>query len=506
MSQSSFRGRALRAAAAGVVLVMGAAACGGQDGDAKGGGADGTLRVVLNAQPSTLDPVVGARSDQYVWGTVVEPLVSTGDDLEPGKDGIITDWSRKDETTWSFEVRPGVAFTNGEKADAEAVANSILLNRDGEKAILKSYLANVKSVEAVDEDTVEVRTEKPQYNIPNLLTNIFLMPPKYYAEKGTEGFTAHPIGTGAFVWKGQQPGRSISVEANDGYWGQKPSLKGIEFTWSADAAQRLALLRSGAADVVFDLPPAQAKEASEAGLDVQSVKTAMKISGFLQSDKPPFDDPRLREAAVLAVDREAIVDSIFGGEATPDAGLLNVKPDEQPADEVRPDPARAKSLVKEKVTVPLTYPAKKYTYIDEVAQAVGGQLEAAGFTVKYNPVDYGTLVSEVVGRKISGLYLFAGVPNVAVPDYFAHGFITTDSITANCADPALDELADGALEKEDLKAAQPLYDELNKIAVVEKHCYLPLYKQTFSYASDGVTGIRYNALNNVLFDKAGFDK
>ncbi|GAA2733413.1 ABC transporter substrate-binding protein [Actinocorallia aurantiaca] len=507
MSQSSFRRHgSLRASAIGVILVLGVTACSGQDGDKGDGASNGTLRVVLNSQPATLDPVVGARSDQYVWGTVVEPLISTGEDLEPGKEGIITDWSRDGDTTWNFEVRPGVEFSNGEKADAAAVANSILLNRDGEKAILKSYLTNVKSVKAVDEDTVEVRTAKPQYNIPNLLTNIFLMPPKYYEEKGTEGFTAHPIGTGAFVWKEQQPGRSISVTPNDGYWGQKTSLKGLTFTWSADAAQRLALLRSKAADAVFDLPPSQAKEARDAGLDVQTVQSAMKIVGFLQSDKAPFDDPQLREAAALAVDRDAIVKSIFGGEAAPDAGLLNVKPGTEPSAQVTADPAKAKSLVTKKVTVPLTYPAKKYTYIDEVAQAVGGQLEAAGFTVEYNPVDYGTLVSEVVSRKISGLYLFAGVPNVAVPDYFAHGFITSNSITANCADPALDKLAEDALEKADLASAQPLYDELNKTTVVDKHCYLPLYKQTFSYATDGVSGIRYSPLNNVLFDKAEFKK
>ncbi|ROO85798.1 peptide/nickel transport system substrate-binding protein [Actinocorallia herbida] len=501
MRHSSFR-RGGVAAAVGTALALAATACGGDTATSGAGSAGGVLRVVLNSQPATLDPVVGARSDQYVWGTIVEPLIGTGDDLEPAKDGIITDWARENDTTWTFEVRPGVEFSNGEKADAAAVAGSILLNRDGEKAILKSYLGNVESVEARDADTVEVKTGTPQYNIPNLLTNIFLMPPKYYAEQGTAGFTAHPVGTGAFVWKEQQPGRSISVTANDAYWGAKTALPGVTFTWSPDAAQRLALLRSKAADVVFDLPPAQAKEAEDAGLDVQRVKSAMKIVGFLQSDKAPFDDPKVREAAALAVDRDAIVASIFEGQATADAGLLNVKPDEQPTASVKADPERAKSLLNGKVTIPLTYPAKKYTYIDEVAQAVGGQLEEAGFTVEYNPVDYGSLTTEVVTRKISGLYLFAGVPNVAAPDYFAHGFLTSDSITANCASPEFDELAAAALEKADPAAAQPLYDELNTKAVVDEHCYLPLYKQTFSYATSGVTGIEYNALNAVLFDRA----
>ena len=465
-----------------------------------------TLRVVLNSAPSALDPVVGSRDGEYVWGTMIEPLVSTTTDLEPGKDSIITDWARPTPTTWTLTVRPGVMFTNGEKGDAAAVAYSILQNRDNAKSILKSYFTNVTDVTATNATTVTVTTQTPQYDFINLLGTVYLIPPAYYADKGTAGFTAAPVGTGPFVFKSAQSGQNVAVVANPGYWGTKANLAGVTFTWAVDASQRLALIRSGGADVVFDLPPAQAKDAAGAGLDVKSIKTAVKITAFLQSDKAPFDNADLRQAAALAIDRDALVKTIFNGSATADGGLLNVKPGEQPSQQVQADLTKAKTLVSGSPSIQLSWPTGKYTSIDDVAKAVGGQLEEAGFTVKYNPVDYASLVGLIVKKQITGMYLLGAVPNVAVPDFFARGFLTSKSITANCPDPAMDASAAQALQQSDAAAAAQIYDQLNTTAVVQKHCYVPLYKQTFSYATKDVGGVEYNAVNAVLFNKTYFTK
>ena len=525
--KSSVRGRLERwrrtsLAAVAVIAVLGVVAACSSSGNGSGNGknssspgassgpaadsATRTLRVLLNSPPSGLDPIVSARDGEYVWGTMLDALVSTDANLDPGKDGIVTDWSRPNPTTWTLTIRPGLKFTDGEAADASAVAYSILQNRDNPAGILKSYFANVKSVVATNATTVTVTTDKPQYDLINLLCTVYLIPPKYYQEQGTKGFTAHPIGTGAFVWKGEQPGQSISVTANPDYWGGKPKIGGITFTWASDSTQRLALIQSGAQDVSFDLPPAQAASARSAGLDVVTLDTAVKLTAFLEADKAPFNNPTLREAAALAVDRNALVSSILEGGATPDGGLLNVKPDQKPAQEVQADPAKAKSLVTGSPQIQLTWPSGKYTDIDDVAKAVGGQLEAAGFKVKYNPTDYGSEVGLIVQGQITGMYILAAVPNVAVPDFFAHGFLTSNSITKNCPDPQMDTLAEQALTADGPDQAAPIYDQLNTMAVVQQHCYIPLYQQKFSYALKNVGGIDYNALNNVLFNDAYFTK
>jgi peptide/nickel transport system substrate-binding protein len=432
--------------------------------------------------------------------------VNTQADLEPGKDSIITDWERTDPTTWTFTVREGVKFSNGEPGDAAAVANTILLNRDSDTAILKSYFANVTSVEATDATHVVVKTKLPQYDIPNLFGTVYLLPPKYYKEKGSEGFSAAPIGTGPYVFDSQHAGRDIIVKRNPDYWGTKATNEKVTFTWSTEPAQRLALLQSKGADVALDLPPAMVKQAKDAGLTVKSAETAIKMIAFMQTDKAPMTDPTLREAIALAIDRDAIVGGIFDGKAVADGGLLNVKPDTQPKEAVEADPAKAKQLVSglsSKPTITISYPAGQYTNIKEVAEAVGGSLEAAGLTVKYTPVDYGTLVQRVVGRQISGIFIFAGVPNVAVPDFFASGFIKSQSITANCPDPKTDAMVANALQQDTTEKADAIYDELNSIAVVQKHCYVPLYRQIYNYGmASNVKGVGYNPLNAWDWSKA----
>lgn len=499
----------LAAVAAVVALSMSLTACGGDSSEGDGGsGGSGTtenVRVLLNAQPTTLDPIVGARSGQSIWGTILEPLVSTGEDLEPGKDSVISDWERTDPTTWTFTVRDGITFTNGEKGDAAAVANSILLNRDTEAGILKSYFANVASVEATDATTVVVKTKLPQYNIPNLLGTVFLLPPAYYKEKGSEGFAAEPIGTGPYVFASSNPGRDVVVKVNPDYWGEKPLNKQITFTWSTEPSQRLALLQSKGTDVALDLAPSQVEDAKSAGINVTSTETAMKIVAFLQSNRAPVEDATLREAIALAIDRDAIVDGIFDGKAAVDGGLLNVKPASQPKEQVDADPAKAKQLVStlsSPPVIPITYPAGQYTNIKEVAEAVGGSLEAAGLKVKYVSVDYGTMVKQVVTRQITGLYIFAAVPNVAVPDFFASGFIKTGSITDNCPDPKTDQMIADALEQETIEQSDAIYEELNSIAVVQKHCYVPLYRQIYNFGTaSNVKGVSYSPLNVWDFTK-----
>ena len=148
------------------------------------------------------------------------------------------------------------------------------------------------------------------------------------------------------------------------------------------------------------------------------------------------------------------------------------------------------------------YPAAQYTNIEEVSQAVGGALEKAGFKVSYVPIDYGTLVKRVIGRQVPGISIFAGVPNVAVPDFFASGFLKTKSITGNCPDPQLDQLTAKALEQSDAAAAAPIYSQLNTIGVVDMHCYVPLYRQIFNYAtSNNTKGVVFGPLNTVDFTK-----
>lgn len=490
----------LPAALIAVCLLAVLSACGG-GGEDQEKSAD-RLRVVLAAEPPTLDPISGGRTaGQLVWGTILEPLVAMDEQLRPTKDGIVVGWERSDPQTWKLTVREGLSFSNGEPADAAAVANTIELTRDSERSVLKQYFQAIDEIETPDATTVTLHMSTPRFDVPYLLTTVFLVPPKYYAEKGLEGFSAAPVGTGPYVLEKYNPGRDFSVVRNPDYWGDAAKTERIVFSWSPEPSQRLALVRSKAQDLAFNLPTSQADEAEDAGLKVTRIESAMTVVGFLQANQPPLDDPTVREAIALAIDRDQIVDGVLRDGGVANGGMLNILPGQEPAEVVSPDPARAKQLLAgKKVELPLTYPTGQYPQIDEVAKAIGGFLEEAGVKVKYQPVDYGSLVSQMIGREINGLYLIGALANAPVPDFIASGFMKSTALSGNCPVPEIDELIAEALETEDSEASGPIYDRLNTLAVVESHCYVPLYRLVVSYASQpGVEGLRFTPLNTVDF-------
>lgn len=483
----------------GAGLVVGALASAAPAKEAQGAG---TLRVVLAAQVN-VDPIVASRGGQWVWGTFLDPLIRVDGDGRLTNRGIITAWRRVNPTTWRFTIRQGVRFTNGEPGNAAAVANSIMLNKFTSGAILSTYFQNVASARAVNARTVVVRTALPQFNFANQLSTVFLIPPKYYKEVGTRGFNNAPIGSGPFKVESLQPGRSISVVPNTDYWGERPRLSRVTFTYSPDPSQRLALVQSGAADVGMDLNPAQAIQAESARLKVLARATTLKLVLFQWANKPPLNDIKLRRAIALAIDRDQIVKGIFQGRARADGGLLNVIPGQKPPQVVKADKAAARRLVTGSPSVTLNYPTDRYPNMPEVAQAIASMLQDVGIRVTLVPESYISGVVKVLGGQMSGLWLTGAVPNVPDANFLAQGFLTKNSITKNCVDARFDKWTAEALARKDEAAAKPLYDRMNTLAVVNLACYVPLYGAiTYVAMRHDVKGVDFTKLNTVYWDKA----
>lgn len=465
----------------------------------------GTLKVGLPAPPASLDPTLANRGGNYIYGTFSETLTQFDDEGKLSKDGLLTDWERTGRNSWKFTVREGVKFHNGEPFDAEAAKFTILAQRDVEGSILKTYFLNIKDVDVIDPTTIEVKTTTPQFNVPDQLGTVYALPPKAYKKAGAD-FAKNPIGTGPFVYASQKAGVSISVKANPDYWRGAPKLEGIEFSFPKDASQRLALVQSGALDLAFELAHQQGEQAASSGLQVLSVATSLKEIAFIVGEKAPFDDPKVREAAALAIDRNEIVEGIFGGTNVAEGGLLNMLPGQKVPEIVEPNIEKAKELLAgTSPEIDLSWIAGYNTGIEEVTSAMRAQLEKAGFKVKPNPIDQATLIKQAIGREFSGIWLYGAVPNVPDPNFYVQGFMTKSSISGNCVRPAWDKAATEALEAKDAAAAQSIYDDLNTQAVVDQHCYVPLYFETSHFAAaDKVGGFKYSVLRYSDFYEAGF--
>jgi peptide/nickel transport system substrate-binding protein len=299
-----------------------------------------------------------------------------------------------------------------------------------------------------------------------------------------------------------QAGRSFTVVTNPGYWGPKPKIGQISFTYSADAAQRLALVQSGAADIGIDLSPAQARSAVASKIKVLRVATTLKLVMFAFSKQAPLNNLKVRKAITMAVDRDAINKGIFQGAYQADGGLLNVIPGQKAKNAVKYDPAAAKALVPPGTTLTLDYPTDRYVNIPEVAQAVAQMLENVGIKVKLVPEPYVSGVVKVIGGTMSGLWITGAVPNVPDANFLAQGFLTKNSISKNCVDRRFDAGTALALTKKDEAAAAPIYDKLDKLAVKDLACFTPLYRPlTYTAMNNNVKGFVFTPLNTIYFDK-----
>ena len=463
----------------------------------------GTLRVVLAAQVN-VDPIFAGRSNEWVWGAFLDRLINQDAHGRLLHNGVITNWKRVNSRTWRFTVRKGILFTNGEKGDAYAVANSILLNKFTSGAVLSTYFQNMAYARATNPTTVVLRTTLPQYDVPNLLTTVYLMPPKYYKTAGTAGFRAAPIGTGPFMVDKIVPGQSISVVANPKYWGPKPKVAGIDFTYAPDPSTRLALVESGAADMAMDLPPAQADTARSAKLKVLAVSSSAKPTLFMMAHQKPLNNVKLRQAIAYAIDRNAIASGIFKNRFKPDGYMLNIIPGKKQSQTISYNPSKAKSLVSSlgfKPQLTLSYNTDVSPGGSDVAQAIAGMLKNVGIDVKLDPNTYIQLVVKVLSGQMNGLFITPAIPNVPDPNFFVQGFMTKDSITKNCIDNRFDTLAAKALEEPNADAAAKVYDQLNTLAVVKLACYVPLYFETKQIAMrNNVKGMYLDPINVVLWN------
>jgi len=463
------------------------------DGPAMAGG---ELRVVLGTEPTTLNPLIGVRSDQIVGVSMVEQYVRLDENGDPTDWSLVEEIERVDDATWRFTLREGIVFSNGEPLDAEAAAWATLTHRDQAAGILAGFFAVIEDAVAVDERTWEVTTSISTNAIPALFTNLYAFPPAYYEEVGPEEFGRAPVGTGAFVLDQWDVGTSISVVSNPDYWRGTPSLDGISWSFAGEADTRIGLLQTGDADVVNNVPVnAQDEVDSADDLRLESVQSISQMTVFLVKEAGPLADPILREAAARAIDKDVLVDVIMGGEGVGAAKLdsffgsiFNLGSDI----EVGYDPELAAQLVEESGVSPdvtFTFTSGRYTSDTELGEAVAGMLEAAGFNVTRNVLEPASFFPAVIGQELDGLYMFGVVPVYPHEDVVARGFLTDPSITGTCNDPRFNTLADEGLAATTADERKAIYSDMESIALDELTCFAPLFVYINTYGvSESVQG------------------
>jgi peptide/nickel transport system substrate-binding protein len=308
-----------------------AAPTGGQGGEPTTAAPDATqggkLVYGLTLAPSNIDPHVGASSELGI------PLTSVYDTLVYQNldgtfvAGLAERWEvSEDGRVYTFYLRHDVKFHDGTPFNAEAVKFNLdrINSPDTKSQKARGMLGPYDHTEVVDEYTVKVYLKEPYAPFLDSASQVYLgMASPAAVQKWGADYQLHQVGTGPFIFKEYVPNDRLTLARNPDYaWAPSvythpgPAyLDEIEFRFFVDPAVRALALESGDADVMGEMPPQDAArlEGNPGFTLLQVPIPGQPLQFFINTAKTPTDDLKVRQALLYAVDRQAIVDTVFRG-------------------------------------------------------------------------------------------------------------------------------------------------------------------------------------------------
>ncbi|KAB2336622.1 glutathione ABC transporter substrate-binding protein [Cytobacillus depressus] len=222
-------------------------------------------------------------------------------------------------TEFTFKLRQGVTFHDGEPFNAEAVKANIdrLANPDNN---LKrhSLFSVVKETQVVDEYTVKVVLSEPFGPMINNFAHpaAMMLSPKAMETYGKE-VSRNPVGTGQYIFKDWQPGDHLTVTKNENYWNGSAKVDSITFKPSLENGSRVAMLQAGEADFIYPVPSEQVKAIDgKDGIVVENGPSIITRYLSMNTMKEPFNDVRVRQAINYAINKEAFLGVVMNGYAS----------------------------------------------------------------------------------------------------------------------------------------------------------------------------------------------
>lgn len=292
----------------------------------------GDLIIAELSDASSLDPH-GSNDvpSSNIQSNLYETLVNRDADgeLVPG---LAESWTQVDDVTWEFKLKQGVTFHDGEEFNAEAVKASFDRLLDPEVASPRAFLFEmVTEVKVVDESTVQFVTEYPFSPLLAHLTHNggSIISPKsieedYAAMEADSSVNAgsvigtNPVGTGPFKFESWTPGTEIKLVKYAEYAGTPAHIDSVTFKVVPEGATRVAELESGYAHIIGAVEPAQVANVNsfdEASV-LETASSSLTYLGF-NTEKEPFNDPKVRQAISKAIDRPTLIEGIYEGFGIP---------------------------------------------------------------------------------------------------------------------------------------------------------------------------------------------
>ena len=301
---------------------------------------------------------------------------------------VATKWEavKDDQTVWEVDIREGIKFHDGRDLTVDDVVSSYNFHRHKKKgtSFAKKMLDKVEKA-GPNKARFFMKTPNAEFGWWAAEYRQAIMPADDIEKIGLSG-----IGSGPFKFANIDPKRIVVYEANENYWGEGPYLDTLEVVYQPAMGPAMNGFRSKQFDMVLSIDPASAPQFAalpDTVVDVAKAGSQM-LAVMPKYEGSPFMDKRVRQALTLAVDRQKIIDIVYGGKyawVTNDTHMADFNADFLARDPVR-DVAKAKQLLAEAghangITLPTLYYSSYYPEIDRVFQVMSESVKEAGITM-----------------------------------------------------------------------------------------------------------------------------
>jgi peptide/nickel transport system substrate-binding protein len=479
----------------------------------------GTLRLASQVPAAAVNPLTVSDSGGLCM------LAQTGEFLAFDNNQALqlqpmlaTSWKASSGgKVWTFAIRTGVKFHNGQPLTADDVVWTIqqLADKKNASNALSTFegVLTPAGVRAVDSHTVEFHLEAANGNFPYLVSsdnyNAIIVP------KGTDFSTWQKtfVGTGPFKLKTYTQGQGATFVANDAYWGGRPNLDTTAFTFYTAQAPQLTALSGGNVDVIVQFV-AQGAQAitNSSSYNIIKLKSSNHRELSMRCDQAPFNDARVRQAVALSLNRPQMVSALLQGlgEVGNDSPFAPSFPSTNTSVPQRAqDLAKAKQLLSaaghSKISATLF--TEQYEEIPALAQVIQASAAKIGVDIKlkvetqtayYGKATFGN--SDWLDGQMSLVdYGDRGVPNVFLEAPLTSGGPWN---AAHFKNPTYDGLVKQYVAAVDLATQRSLAGKIEKLLLAQTPLVIPYFIDGLSATTPKVKGVAPTSISQVFLRNA----
>ena len=478
-------------------------------------GGEKTLTVAQTTDPGTADPQL--TTEEYflplnVFDRLVE-AVTTGPGQSELVPGLADSWDiSADGLKYTFHLHPGVKFHNGDVLTADDVIHTFdrmldpatkALNTDfldmigGATDRMEGKATSVSGLKKIDDNTVEITLASP---FAPFLANLATPAGSIFSKKATtaagEDFNTKPIGTGPFKMDNWTFNSEVQLSAFDDYFRGRPKFDKLIMKIVPEAQTMALMFRNGELDVFdFDYAISQIAEFQKDPTYKDQIVSSPRVGTYYMSINekiPPFDNPKVREAIMYAIDRQTLIDKLYSGTGVPAKGIL--APGSAGYNPNLPgfpyDPEKAKALLKEAgfengfdMSIYQTVDSPSTLKINEALQAMLGEV---GIRVKIEQMDDAAWSGTRKEGKL-GSYVTSWSADYNDPDNFIYTFFAPKNSVArswNYENKDVQDKLEQARSMTDMAARYKLYQEIEDQIVNKDFAFVPLFHLQHLFAVD----------------------